>query len=78
MSGFPGAGPRNVPGTPVYVKRDPEICSPDPESKLLNPISATDASSLMDPLLENADATVEVCIRTVGQKILNCPCQKHS
>ena len=77
MSGFPGAGPRNVPGTPVYVKRDPEICSPDPESKLLNPISGTGASSVMDPLLENADA-VEVCIRTAGQKILNSPGQKHS
>ena len=68
ISGFPTTGNRNVPGTttttPVFVKRDPEICSPEvlqSETKIINPVSGTGASSLTDPLMED-ESSIDVSI----------------
>ena len=68
ISGFPTTGNRNVPGTttttPVFVKRDPEICSPEvlqSETKIINPVSGTGASSLTDPLIED-ESSIDVSI----------------
>ena len=66
ISGFPTTGNRNVPGTttttPVFVKRDPGICSPEvlqSETKIINPVSGTGASSLTDPLMED-ESSIDV------------------
>ena len=66
ISGFPTTGNRNVPGTttPVFVKRDPEICSPEvlqPETKSVKPVCGTGTSSLTDPLMED-ESCIDVSI----------------
>ena len=89
ISGFPTTGNRNVPGTTtttrVFVKRDPEICSPEvlqSETKIINPVTGTGASSLTDPLMED-ESSIDVSIvyfkkkKLVGRSRLFFGFSKH-